>query len=205
MFGFRKGKDRTKALEALANAPVGAASTVDGKRGVIKGTLLLSEAGDRWIEHLISDIDGALYWLAIENFDRTRATRWDSLEVWDVSGGPDDRQVIHDGATYRRNESGTVAFTSKGDTDMFETGTIDYVDFVGPNGVRIGFERYGEEGAARRSRATGGTCPNCHAPLVTDATGRCSSCGAALTADEGWWGSWEVALGRDVTDSAGLQ
>ena len=147
MFGFRKGKDRTKALEALANAPVGAASTVDGKRGVIKGTLLLSEAGDRWIEHLISDIDGALYWLAIENFDRTRATRWDSLEVWDVSGGPDDRQVIHDGATYRRNESGTVAFTSKGDTDMFETGTIDYVDFVGPNGVRIGFERYGEEGA----------------------------------------------------------
>ncbi|MEZ5375759.1 MAG: DUF4178 domain-containing protein [Acidimicrobiales bacterium] len=206
MFGkFGKGRDRTKKLEMLANAPIGAGTSVNGRRGVIKGTLLLSEDGDRWIEHLVEHQDGERLWVAVENFDRTRATLWSDVEVWDVKGGPDDKSITYNGQSFRRNESGTVSYTSKGEVDLFASGTIDYVDFNGPDNMRIGFERFGEEGAGRRRRATSGLCPNCHAPLHADAANKCSSCGSDLMADHGHWGSWEVALGVDVTDSAGLQ
>ena len=202
---FGKGRDRTKKLEALANAPVGAPTTVGGKRCAIKGTMILSEAGDRWIEHLLEFGDGERAWLTIENFDRTMATLWNDVEVWDVKGGPEDKSLTYNGVSFRRNESGTVKYTTKGDVDLVETGAIDYVDFNGPDGQRISFERFGEEGAGRRKRAEGGLCPNCHAPLLADAAGKCASCGSDVMADHGWWGSWEVALGVDVTDSAGLQ
>ncbi len=204
-FGFGKRKDRTKALEALANAPVGAPVTVDGKRGVIRGTMVLAEAGDRWVEHLIEDVDGDRRWLATENFDSTVATVWNDVDNIGVSGGPDDKSVTYDGVTFRANEQGTASFTTKGDVDLFEQGTIDYCDFRGPSGARFSFERFGDSQAGRRSRRSSGTCPNCHAPLVADSDRRCSSCGSDLTEVHGSFGGWEAAVGRDVSETARLQ
>lgn len=205
MFGRFKKDDFTAALTALANAPVGAATLIQGKRGVIKGTMIMDEAGDRWIEHLISDIDGRMFWVSIENYDRTVATLWEDAEIFAMGGGPDDRKVTWKSHSFKRSESGTATFTAKGDLGVNPTGTVAYVDFTGPDGMRLGFERFGEEGAHRRSRVITGTCPNCGAPVVVDAAGKCSSCSSDLMTDHGWWGEWEVAVGYDVTSEARLQ
>lgn len=198
-------RDRTPGLVELANAPVGAPTSIEGTRGFIRGTLLCSEDGDRWIEHLVQEGDGALYWVAIENRRTTVAIRWDEGDEHAVVGGPGDREVTYDGVRYRRSESGTVAFTSKGDVDVAASGTLDYVDYEGTDGSLLSFERYGEAGAGRRSRVVAGTCPSCGAPLEGSSTMRCASCGSELTVEHGRWGGWEVTVGRDVTASARLQ
>ncbi|MEZ5225228.1 MAG: hypothetical protein R2710_00735 [Acidimicrobiales bacterium] len=206
MFGkFGKGRDRTKKLEMLANAPIGAGTSVNGRRGVIKGTLLLSEDGDRWIEHLVEHQDGERLWVAVENFDRTRATLWSDVA--------------------RCGTSRAVPTTSRSPTTASRSGATRAARCRTPRRARsiccvrhdrlrrlqrtrqhahrVRTVRRG--GAGRRRRATSGLCPNCHAPLHADAANKCSSCGSDLMADHGHWGSWEVALGVDVTDSAGLQ
>ncbi len=205
MFGRFKKDNSTAELEALANAPVGAATLIEGERGVIRGTMIMDEAGDRWIEHLISDANGEMFWISIENYDRTVATVWNDAEIFAVGGGPDDRTVTWKSTSFKRSESGTAQFTSHGQLDVNAAGTVSYVDFSGPDGQRLGFERFGEEGAHRRSRVMTGTCPNCGAPINVDATGKCSSCMSDLMTDHGWWGEWEVAVGRDVTGNARLQ
>lgn len=203
VFGrFKKGN--TAALEALANAPVGAATMIGGTRGVILGTMILDEAGDRWIEHLIQDAQQRRFWISIENYSETTATRWDDIDMWAIKGGPDDSRVDYNGTAYRRNETGTATYETRGDLDVTDGGSLDYVDFSAGDS-KIGFERFGAEGAHRRSRALNGTCPNCGAALHEVTTGTCSSCGARLTVDHGWWGSWEVAVGTDVSDNARLQ
>jgi hypothetical protein len=211
VFGlFKKDRDgrsgdSTRRLEALANAPVGAPVEVEGRRGVIRGSLIVEESGDRWIEHLIDDAGGFRYWVSIENFATTVATLWSDVDIWDVNGGPDDTRVSHNGVSYRRNEVGTARYTATGDVDLINDGTVDYVDFAGPDGSRFSFERFGEAGASRRARSISGLCPNCQAPLNLDLVGACTSCGSSLMEDHGWFDTWEVAQGRDVTDSARLQ
>ena len=206
VFGlFKRGGDTTRALEALANAPVGAPVEVEGRRGVIRGTLIVEESGDRWIEHLIDDAAGSRYWVSIESFATTLATLWSDVDIWEVQGGPDDTRVTHGGVTFRRNEVGTARYTANGDVDLIPAGTMDYVDFKGPDGARVSFERFGEAGAGRRARSVSGLCPNCQAPLHLDAVGACTSCGSRLMEAHGWFDTWEVALGRDVTTSARLQ
>ncbi len=204
MFG-RFNKDKTQGLESLANAPVGAPVVVENIRGVVRGSLVMQEAGDIWIEHQIENQEGRRFWVSIENFDRTEATLWEDIEVFDIQGGPSDNRVTYKGQSFKREEAGSAAFTAKGDVDMFESGSVDYVDFSSESGDRLGFERFGAEGAHRRSRAITGNCPNCGAPISVDTMGRCTSCSSEVMADHGWWGSWEVAYGRNVTDSARLQ
>lgn len=202
---FGKGKRQTKQLEALANAPVGAPTVIAGRRGFIKGTVIFTEAGDTWIEHLIQDQQGESLWVSIENFDKTVATLWRALSPGSINGGPEDKKISHDGASFKRSEDGTANYSSKGDLDLFETGSVDYVDFECPDGRRLGFERYGEGGGGRRTLTSAATCPRCGAALHTDVTGRCSSCGSDLKTTEGNWEAWEVAIGLDVSDDAHLQ
>ncbi|MFT7598380.1 MAG: hypothetical protein ACI8TP_001301 [Acidimicrobiales bacterium] len=204
MFGRFK-KDKTPGLEDLANAPVGAATSIDGSRGVIRGSLILDEAGDRWIEHWIQDQNGRMYWVSIENYDRTVATLWEDIEVFEIQGGPGDSKISYKDQSFRRSENGTANFQATGETQTVPAGTLDYVDFEGPDGARLSFERFGEEGAGRRTRAITGNCPNCGAPIDLDVAGRCTSCMSEVMTEHGWWGSWEASVGRRVTDSARLQ
>lgn len=201
MFGR---KNRTKTLEAIANAPVGAAVRVSGEQATIIGTCIFDNAGDRWVEHLIGFGSGRRVWLSIENFDTTVATVWETADVHAVTGGPDDHRIDFGGNTYKRSESGMATFVSKGNTGCSETGSIRYTDFSGPNGTRLSLERFGEEGAGRRSVAVAGNCPNCGDGLRVDALGRCSSCGASAAVDHGDWDEWESALGTDVSDELAL-
>lgn len=197
MFGKR---NRTKAVEAVANAPVGAAVLIDGEQATIIGTCVFDEAGDRWVEHLVGFGDGRRVWVSIENFDETVATLWEMVDLHAVNGGPDDSTAGYDGTSFRRSESGTATYVAKGNTGCADSGTIRYADFTGPDGTRLSFERFGEEGAGRRSVATAGNCPNCGAGLRVDKFGKCSSCGSDAAVDVGEWDEWETSFGRDVTD-----
>ena len=201
MFGKR---NRTKALEAVANAPIGAAVRVDGDQATIIGTCVFDEAGDRWVEHLIGFGDGRRVWLSIENFDETVATLWSTVDLHAVNGGPDENGAAYDGRTFKRLESGTAAYTSKGNTGCAESGSIRYADFSGPDGSRLSFERFGDEGSGRRSVAIAGNCPNCGAGLRVDKFGKCGHCGADSAVDVGEWDEWEAALGLDVTDRTAI-
>lgn len=203
--GFFNRKRKGSELEAVANAPVGASVQLQGRSGTISGTLVFSSAGDHWVEHLITQEDGQRIWVSIENFDTTVGTRWDVASVSRVRGGPNDTRVSYDAVNYNRSEAGSASFVSKGDTGCDENGTVDFVDFAAPDGSRLGFERYGEVGARRRSIATVGVCPNCGAPLTVDVHGRCSHCNAAAGVDEGTWGEWEVSTGTDISDQISLR
>jgi hypothetical protein len=121
-----------------------------------------------------------------------------------VRGGPNDTRVSYDAINYSRSEAGSASFVSKGDTGCDANGTVDYIDFASPDGGRLGFERYGEIGARRRSTATVGVCPNCGAPLTVDVHGRCTHCNATASVDEGEWGEWEVCTGTDVSGALSL-
>lgn len=202
---MRFGKNsRTRALEAVANAPIGAAVSVEGSPATILGTIIFDEGGDMWVEHLIGFGNGQRLWLSVENFDTTVATLWYMLDAHAVSGGPDEKQVAYRDAMFRRSESGLATYRAKGDLGLNETGSIHYADFNDEAGTRISFERYGEPGAGRRSIAVAGNCPNCGAALRVDAYGYCSSCGSAVTDYVGEWYEWETAFGRDVTHSTHL-
>ncbi|HRA35857.1 MAG TPA: DUF4178 domain-containing protein [Acidimicrobiales bacterium] len=201
--GFFK-RNRTSDLEAVANAPVGARVTVEGTGAVIGGTLVFENAGDRWVEHRFATDDGRQMWVSIENFDRTVATRWDLADPNAVTGGPDVARAGYQGTPFNRSETGTASFVAKGDTGCSENGSVDFVDFSSGDGRRLGFERYGEVGARRRSIAVAGNCPNCGAGLSVDPHGRCEHCGASATVDVGQWGDWEVVIGTDITDALKL-
>ena len=197
-------RNRTSELEAVANAPVGASGRVDGIDAVIAGTIVFENAGDRWVEHCLAVGDGRQIWVSIENFDTTVATRWEAIDAAAVTGGPDANRCGYSSTAFTRSESGTASFVSKGETGCSPNGSVDFVDFSATDGSRLGFERFGEVGARRRSIAVSGNCPNCGAGLTVDPHGRCVHCGAAATVDEGQWGDWEVRLGTDVTKSITL-
>lgn len=194
----------TGALEAVANAPVGTSVQLGEASGHILGTLVFEEAGDRWVEHLL-DCGGFRVWVSIENFDRTVATQWTGVDAGAVAGGPDDLRIRFEAVDYRRSESGSASFASKGQTGVLESGSIDYVDFAADGGRRLGFERFGEIGARRRSMAVAGNCPSCGAPLAVDSTGRCTTCGGRPTVDVGQWDAWEISSGIDVSDRLRLR
>lgn len=196
--GFFRRK-RPNELEAVANAPVGARISLAGRAATIAGTLVFENSGDRWVEHRITFDDGTHAWVSVENFDTTIATRWDLADPSAITGGPTETRVGYQGTTFTRSETGMASFISKGDTDCDPNGSIDFVDFSADGGRRLGFERYGEIGARRRSIAVAGNCPNCGAGLTVDPHGRCEHCGAAATIDVGQWGEWEVSVGTDVS------
>ena len=197
-------RNRTSALESVANAPVGALVTVADLQTRIAGTLVFENSGDRWVEQCLTTGDGHQIWVSIENFDTTIATRWEVADPGAVVGGPDDKRCTYQGTTYKRSETGTASFVSKGETGCDPSGSVDFVDFQADDGRRLGFERFGEVGARRRSIAVSGNCPNCGAGLAVDPHGRCQHCGAAATVDDGQWGEWEVRIGTDVTNSVSV-
>lgn len=201
--GFFK-RNRTSSLEAVANAPVGSRVNIEGKGAVIIGTLVFDNSGDHWVEHRLRTDDGRQVWVSIENFDTTVGTRWDLADPSAVHGGPDVVRTDYGGVRFDRSETGMASFVAKGDTGCSENGSVDFVDFSSGDGRRLGFERYGEVGARRRSIAVAGNCPNCGAGLTVDPHGRCEHCGAAATADVGQWDDWEVSVGTDVTNSLAL-
>ena len=58
-------RNRTSALESVANAPVGALVTVGDLQTRIAGTLVFENSGDRWVEQCLTTGDGHQIWVSI--------------------------------------------------------------------------------------------------------------------------------------------
>jgi hypothetical protein len=55
---------------------------------------------------------------------------------------PDGKSMAVGGVTYRKEEDGTATYTSEGTTTLAERGSVEYVDYEGPDGKALSFERF---------------------------------------------------------------
>lgn len=128
-----------------------------GERLFVRGSLRLREGGYQWSEHFLDDIDGSRSWLSVEEDPDLEVVRWVKLRGSELK--PSSATLSHDGVEYRRDEHGTAQFVSEGTTGLGSTGRVEYVDFEGPRGHYLSFERYegGEWEVAHGERVPPGT------------------------------------------------
>ncbi|MEV0400912.1 DUF4178 domain-containing protein [Actinoallomurus sp. NPDC050550] len=112
-----------------------------GARYFVRGSIRLREGGFTWSEHLL-DGDGAAgvkVWLSVEEDPDLEVVWWTGR---DAGLRPDGRSLTLDGVEYRRDEHGTAAYTTEGTTGLGASGRVEYVDFEGPGGRYLSFERW---------------------------------------------------------------
>nr|WP_246400794.1 DUF4178 domain-containing protein [Jiangella mangrovi] len=128
-----------------------------GERLFVRGSLRLREGGYQWSEHFLDDVDGSRSWLSVEEDPDLEVVKW--LKLRNSGLKPSAATLSHDGVEYRRDEHGTAQFTSEGTTGLGSTGRVEYVDFEGPRGTYLSFERFegGEWEVARGERVPPGT------------------------------------------------
>lgn len=128
-----------------------------GERLFVRGSLRLREGGYQWSEHFLDDVDGSRSWLSVEEDPDLEVVKWTKLRNTGLQ--PSASTVRHEGVEYRRDEHGTAQFTSEGTTGLGSTGRVEYVDFEGPRGAYLSFERFegGEWEVARGERVPPGT------------------------------------------------
>jgi len=106
----------------------------------VRGSLRLSQGGYQWSEHFLDDARGAKRWLSVEEDPDLEVVMWIGR---DVELAPTERAVTVDGVEYRREEHGTATFRSEGNTGLGQTGSMEYVDYEGPDRTYVSFERFG--------------------------------------------------------------
>ncbi|GLZ07051.1 hypothetical protein Acsp03_45170 [Actinomadura sp. NBRC 104412] len=114
-----------------------------GVRYFVRGSVRLREGGFTWSEHLLDadTIEGTKVWISVEEDPDLEVVWWTELDVGDLV--PDKRTLTVDGVEYRREEHGTADYASEGTTGLGEKGRVEYVDYEGPGGRYLSFERYG--------------------------------------------------------------
>jgi hypothetical protein len=113
-----------------------------GQLSFVRGSLRLTQGGFSWAEHFLDDGRGAKRWLSVEEDPDLEVVLWVEHPVDAV---PAEKSVTVDGVTYRREEHGTATFRSEGTTGLSESGTVEYVDYAGPDRKYLSFERFGGE------------------------------------------------------------
>jgi hypothetical protein len=121
---------------------------MEGKDWVVRGSLSYDEDGYRWQEHLLdaSGVGAELRrWLSVEDTEGgTELVLWDRLTGTDLQ--PGGTEVVHDGVTYRRDETGRAGFSAVGTTGTAPAGTMEYADYRGAQ-ARLSFERWSSSGS----------------------------------------------------------
>lgn len=114
-----------------------------GVRYFVRGSVRLREGGFTWSEHLLDadTIEGEKVWISVEEDPDLEVVWW--TERPGTGLRPDSRTLELDGVEYRRDEHGTASYTSEGTTGVGDSGRVEYVDFAGPRGRYLSFERYG--------------------------------------------------------------
>jgi hypothetical protein len=112
-----------------------------GQRFFVRGSLRFREGGYTWSEHFLDDGAGTKRWVSVEEDPDLEVVMW--IEVVDESLRPSEKAVTYGGVDYRRIEHGTATYHSEGTTGLGESGSVEYVDFEGPGGRYLGFERFG--------------------------------------------------------------
>ena len=107
---------------------------------VVRGTVTLSQGPFVWHEHMIDGGSGSL-WLSVEvDEGQLELVLWNPRK--DLNLEP--QAIIEvDGVTYREIERGGARYTTEGTTGLPAAGDMSYVDYEGPNGMRLGLEKYG--------------------------------------------------------------
>lgn len=114
-----------------------------GVRYFVRGSVRLREGGFTWSEHLLDadTIAGTKVWVSVEEDPDLEVVWWTEHELGDLA--PDQRDLTLDGVEYRREEHGTADYRTEGTTGLGQTGQVEYVDYEGPGGRYLSFERYG--------------------------------------------------------------
>lgn len=128
-----------------------------GQRLFVRGSLRLREGGYQWSEHFLDDVAGTRRWLSVEEDPDLEVVVWNQLKGTDLQ--PSAKVLTHDGVEFRRDEDGTATFVSEGTTGLGSSGRVEYVDFEGPGGRYLSFERFdgGEWEAGLGERVLPGT------------------------------------------------
>jgi hypothetical protein len=105
----------------------------------VRGSLRLTEGGYSWSEHFLDDARGSRVWVSVEEDPDLEVVLWRETDEATEPGG---KTMEVGGVTYRREEDGTAAYTSEGTTTVAERGTVEYVDYEGPDGKALSFERF---------------------------------------------------------------
>ncbi|GAA2603295.1 DUF4178 domain-containing protein [Actinomadura fulvescens] len=114
-----------------------------GARYFVRGSLRLREGGFTWSEHLLdADTADQKVWISVEEDPDLEVVWWTGHEIGELT--PDRKTLVLDGVEYRRDEHGTADYGSEGTTGVGESGRVEYVDYEGPGGRYLSFERYGD-------------------------------------------------------------
>ena len=105
----------------------------------VRGSLRLTEGGYTWSEHFLDDARGDRVWVSVEEDPDLEVVFWRETDAVDAPGG---KTMEVGGVTYRKEEDGTAKYTSEGTTTVAEKGRVEYVDYEGPDGKALSFERF---------------------------------------------------------------
>lgn len=105
----------------------------------VRGSLRLTESGYSWSEHFLDDARGDRCWVSVEEDPDLEVVLWRPTEDVTAPGG---KTMEVGGVTYRKDEDGTARYTSEGTTTVAEQGSVEYVDYEGPDGKALSFERF---------------------------------------------------------------
>jgi hypothetical protein len=114
-----------------------------GTRYFVRGSVRLREGGYTWSEHLLDadTIEGTKVWVSVEEDPDLEVVWWTERDVGDLR--PDRATLTFEGVEYRREEHGTAEYRTEGTTGLGDTGRVEYVDYEGPGGRYLSFERFG--------------------------------------------------------------
>ena len=105
----------------------------------VRGSLRLTEGGYTWSEHFLDDTRGDRLWLSVEEDPDLEVMFWRATDLVDAPGG---KTMEVGGVSYTKDEDGTASYTSEGTTTVAEKGSVEYVDYEGPDGKALSFERF---------------------------------------------------------------
>ncbi|GAB3431605.1 DUF4178 domain-containing protein [Actinophytocola sediminis] len=105
----------------------------------VRGSLRLTESGYTWSEHFLDDARGSRLWVSVEEDPDLEVYFWQETDLVDAPGG---KTMEVGGVTYTKEEDGTAKYTSEGTTTVAERGSVEYVDYEGPDGRALSFERF---------------------------------------------------------------
>lgn len=133
-----------------------------GERLFVRGSLRLTEGGFSWSEHFVDAMDGTeagRRWLSVEEDPDLEVHWWHEYRGAELL--PNQHSLTVEGITYHRTEHGTATYRSEGTTGLGPQGRVEYVDYEGPDGRALAFERFlGPQGRGAWEVSLGERVPN---------------------------------------------
>jgi hypothetical protein len=139
----RSAADDQRALHGdVRRLAPGDVVNYEGTDFIVDRTMRFDEEGFTWDEHLLEDAtSGRKLWLSVEDDDGLEVAVYERVTGTDLT--PEQSEVTHDGATFRRDERGRARYRVERVGDAAgESGTVEYADYAAGERL-LAFERYG--------------------------------------------------------------